>query len=324
MNARTVAVTGATGFLGRHLVKRLAEDGWTVRLLTRRDVLCSEWRNITPQIVIGDVRDPEAMRRLCVGADLLVHAAGLIKASGRPAFDAVNVEGARHAARAALAADAMMILISSLAAREPALSDYAASKHAGEGVAQAILGEKLTIVRPPALYGPGDRETFALFAAAQSVPFLPVFGETARLCIAHIEDAAAQIAAACAAPEAGTFALSDARREGYGWTQIMTAVGQSAGRNPRLIAIPDWTIRLAAHMCAFLTGGRAIFGPGKARELLHPNWSVAGDAVLNEPPPRYGLTEGFAQTMEWYRGNGWLMGKRSKVAGVTTNARHSC
>ena len=324
MNAGTAAVTGATGFLGRHLVKRLAEDGWTVRILTRRDVLCSEWRNITPQIVIGDVRDPAALQRLCAGADLLVHAAGLIKASGRPAFDAVNVEGARQAALAALASDARMILISSLAAREPTLSPYAASKRAGEGAAQAVLGERLTIVRPPALYGPGDRETLALFAAAQSAPFLPVFSKAARICVAHVEDAAAQIVVACAAPPAGTFALSDARREGYEWTQIMTAVGQSAGRKPRLIAIPDWTIRLAAHMCAFLTGGRAIFGPGKARELLHPNWSVAGDAVLSEPPPRYGLTEGFAQTMEWYRGNGWLMSKRSKVAGVTTNARQSC
>lgn len=324
MAGKTAAVTGATGFLGRHLVKRLADDGWTVRILTRRDVLFPEWRNITPQIVIGDVRDPAALRRLCAGADLLVHTAGLIKAPSRTAFDAVNVEGARQGALAAQAAGLRMILISSLAAREPALSDYAASKRAGEAAAQAVLGEKLTIVRPPAIYGPGDKETLTLFAAAQSAPFLPVFGAAARLCVIHVEDAAAQIAAACAAPKAGTFALCDARREGYGWAEIMAAAGQAAGRKPRLIAIPHWTIRLAAHMCAFLTGGRAIFGPGKARELLHPNWSVVGDAVLSEPPPRYGLTEGFAQTMEWYRGNGWLMSKRSKIAGVTTNARHSC
>ncbi len=324
MGGKTAAVTGATGFLGRHLVRRLADDGWTVRILTRRDVLFPEWRNIAPQIVIGDVRDAAALQRLCAGADLVVHAAGLIKAASRSAFDAVNLEGVHQAALAAQAAGAGMILISSLAAREPALSDYAASKRAGEDAAQAVLGMRLTIVRPPAIYGPGDRETLTLFAAAQSAPFLPVFGAAARLCVIHVEDAAAQIAAACAAPKAGTFAISDARREGYSWGEVMAAAGQAAGRKPRLIALPGWTIRLAAHMCAFLTGGRAIFGPGKARELLHPDWSVAGGAVLNEPPPRYGLTEGFAQTIEWYRGNGWLMGKRSKVAGVTTNARHSC
>ncbi len=309
MTAKIVAVTGATGFLGRHLVRRLADDGWTVRVLTRRDALCPEWRNIEPQIVIGDVRDLAALQRLCAGADLLVHAAGLIKAADRAAFDAVNVDGVALAARAARDADASMVLVSSLAAREPALSDYAASKRAGEGAAQAALGEKLVIVRPPAIYGPGDKETLTLFAAAQSAPFLPVFGAAARLCVIHVEDAAAQIAALCAAPRAGVFALCDGQREGYGWTQIMTAASQAAGRKPRLIAVPHWTIRLAAHMCAFLTGGRAIFGPGKARELLHPNWSVAGEAVLSEPPPRYGLTEGFAQTMEWYRGNGWLMSK---------------
>jgi nucleoside-diphosphate-sugar epimerase len=309
VDGKTAAVTGATGFLGRHLVRRLADDGWTVRILTRRDALCPEWRNITPQIVIGDVRDPAALRRLCAGADLLVHAAGLIKATSRADFDAVNVEGARQAALAARDAGARMILVSSLAAREPALSDYAASKRAGEAAAQAMLAERLVIVRPPAIYGPGDRETLTLFKAAQKAPFLPIFGSAARLCVVHVEDAAAQIAAAAEARDGGTFALSDARPEGYSWVEVMIAAAQTAGRRPRLIAIPHWTIRLAAHMCAFLTGGRAIFGPGKARELLHADWSVTGDAVLSHPPPRYGLSDGFAQTVNWYRANGWLIGQ---------------
>jgi nucleoside-diphosphate-sugar epimerase len=309
LGGKVAAVTGATGFLGRHLVRRLADDGWTVRVLARRDVLCDAWRNITPQIVIGDVRDPAALHRLCAGADLLVHAAGLIKAPNRAAFDAVNAEGARQAALAARACGARMILVSSLAAREPALSPYAASKRAGEDAARAVLGETLVIVRPPAIYGPGDRETLALFAAAQDAPFLPVFGTKARLCVIHVEDAAAQIAMAAATAGGGTFALCDARREGYSWVEVMTAAALAVGRRPRLIAIPHWTIRLAAHMCAFLTGGRAMFGPGKARELLHADWSVTGDAVLSEPPPRHGLSDGFVQAVNWYRANGWLIGR---------------
>ena len=304
--SRLVAVTGATGFLGRHLVRSLAEDGWTVRILARRDVLCPEWRGLAPQVVVGDVHDPAALQRLCAGADVVVHAAGLIKARDRAAYDAVNRDGARATALAADGAGARMILVSSLAAREPRLSDYAASKRAGEDAARAVLGGRLSVVRPPAIYGPGDRETLPVFAAAQAWPFLPVFGSRARLCLIQVEDAAAQIAALAAAPRAGVFALSDARREGYGWAEVMTAAAAAVGRRPRLIAIPHWTIRLAAHMCAFLTGGRAIFGPGKAREMLHPDWSVAVDEVLAVPPPRFGLAEGFAQAVVWYRRRGWI------------------
>lgn len=304
--SRLVAVTGATGFLGRHLVLALSRDGWTVRVLARRDVLCPEWRGIEPQVTIGDLGDEAALARLCGEADLVIHAAGLIKARRRAQFDAVNRDGARAVALAAQAVGAPMILISSLSAREPQLSDYAASKRAGEEAARAVLGDALSVVRPPAIYGPGDRETLQIFVAAQDAPFLPLLGSAARVCLIHVEDAAAQIAALASAPRPGVFGLSDARRAGYSWGEIMAAAARAVGRQPRLIAIPHFTIRLAAHMCAFLTGGRAIFGPGKARELLHPDWSLADSAVLDSPPPRFGLDEGFAQAVDWYRQRGWI------------------
>lgn len=306
MAAKVAAVTGATGFLGRHLVKRLSDDGWTVRVLTRRDVLCAEWRGLEPQVVIGALSDEAALGRLCEGATVVIHAAGLIKASNRAAFDAVNRQGAERVAAAARAGGAPMILVSSLAAREPQLSDYAASKRAGEDAARAVLGEALTVVRPPAIYGPGDRETLQIFAAAEKSPFLPVFSPGARLCLIHVQDAAAQIALLAAEPRPGIFALSDARRDGYSWTELMTAAAQAVGAKPQLIAISPWTIRVAAHICAFLTGGRAIFGPGKARELLHPDWSVAATPYLEGPTVGFELTQGFAQSVVWYRANGWL------------------
>jgi nucleoside-diphosphate-sugar epimerase len=306
LETRLVAVTGATGFLGRHLVQALVKQGWTVRVLTRRDPVYEGWRNITPQIVIGDVADPGALQRLCAGAQIVIHAAGLIKAPSRAVFDAVNRDGAALAAEAAKAAGAHMILISSLAAREPGLSDYAASKRAGEEAAAAVLGGDLSVVRPPAIYGPGDRETLSIFAAAQRTALLPVISPSARICLVHVTDAAAQIAALASNPRPGVFALSDPRRDGYGWGEVMSAAAAAVGRQARLIAIPPWTIRIAALICAFLTGGRAIFGPGKARELLHSDWSVEGSPVLDTPPARIGLNEGFAQVVIWYRGKGWL------------------
>ncbi len=309
MGGKLAAVTGATGFLGRHLVKTLFDQGWTVRVLTRRDAVCAEWRGFEPQAVIGDLRDAGALARLCDGADVVIHAAGLIKARNRAAYDAVNRDGAQAVARAAKRAGASMILVSSLAAREPQLSDYAASKRAGEDAALLLLGEALSVVRPPAIYGPGDRETLAIFTAAQTAPFLPVFDDRARLCLIHVQDAAAQIAALAAAPRPGVFALSDARRDGYGWAELMTAASLAVNQPPRLMAIPPWTIRVAALICSVLTGGRAIFGPGKARELLHSDWSVAGAAVLDRPAARFDLVSGFAQSVVWYRAHGWLKGQ---------------
>jgi hypothetical protein len=102
---------------------------------------------------------------------VVVHVAGLIKAKDRAAFDRANVEGARDVAQAAKAAGARLILVSSLAAREPALSDYAGSKRGGEDAAREIFGDDLTIVRPPAIYGPGDIETLRLFKMASEAAF---------------------------------------------------------------------------------------------------------------------------------------------------------
>jgi uncharacterized protein YbjT (DUF2867 family) len=170
-----VAVTGATGFLGRRLVKVLGEQGWTVRVLARRDITDPAWLGLEPQLVIGDLANSRALAALCDGAQVVVHVAGLIKARSRAVFDRANVEGSRQVALAAKTAGARLVLVSSLAAREPNLSDYAGSKRGGEDAAREIMGGDLTIVRPPAIYGPGDVETLRLFEMASKSPVLPAF-----------------------------------------------------------------------------------------------------------------------------------------------------
>jgi hypothetical protein len=143
-----VAVTGATGFLGRHLVRALANDGWKPRVLVRRDPIHPLWRDIEIEVVTGDLKTPGALDRLCQGAEVVIHVAGLIKAASLDGFNAVNRDGARAAAQAAKAAGARFILVSSLAAREPQLSNYAASKRAGEDAVREISPERPD--RPPA------------------------------------------------------------------------------------------------------------------------------------------------------------------------------
>ena len=311
MSQRLAALTGATGFLGQHLVRALADAGWRVRLLARRDPVSPFWRGLDPEVVPGDLGDGAALASLCAGADLVIHAAGLI--AGAPErMRAVNVEGARRLAQAAgrTAPDAHVILISSLAAREPQLSPYAATKRAGEDAARAVLGPRLSIVRPPAIYGPGDRETLGLFQAAASSPALPVLDPRARLAVIHVEDAARQIVAMAANPSAGAVGLCDARPEGYPWRELMQTASVALERQPRLIRIPKALVFALASVAGASNGwrhGKVTFTLGKVRELTHLDWGIRPDELATgAPAPVYDLLSGFQQTVAWYRKSGWL------------------
>jgi nucleoside-diphosphate-sugar epimerase len=305
------AVTGATGFLGQHIVRALADDGWRVRLLVRRDPTSLFWRGLTPEIIPGDLSSEAALGRLCTGADVVVNNAGLI--AGAPAdLTRVNVEGGRRVAQAAAAAGVgRLVQISSLAAREPQLSAYAASKAAGEAAVREVLGAQVTIVRPPAIYGPGDRETLRLFQVARVSPLLPVVDPTARLALIHGEDAARQIAwLASESARAGFAGLADDRPEGYGWREIMLTAAAAFGRAPRLVRLPHGALYMAASLETAAGIWRRkvpMLTVGKVRELTHVDWGVQPqERVPEAPAPWYDLLSGFQQTIAWYRRQGWL------------------
>jgi len=311
MAPRLAAVTGATGFLGQHIVRALAEEGWAVRILARRDPISPFWRGLEPELEIGALDDLAALERLCAGAEVLVHAAGLVKARSRRAFMEVNAHGARRAAEAAARAEVpRMVLISSLVARAPQLSHYAASKRAGEAAAAAVLGDRVSVVRPPAVYGPGDLETLPVFRAAARSPLLPVFDPRARIALIHGEDAARQIAAVAAEPpRSGPICLSDARPEGYGWREIVGAAAQAVGASARLVRVPGATLSLAGALgsLAGALGAAPMLTLGKARELRRLDWGLSpGEICPALPGARYGLAEGFAHSVLWARQFGLL------------------
>ncbi|WP_367254974.1 NAD-dependent epimerase/dehydratase family protein [uncultured Phenylobacterium sp.] len=303
------AVTGATGFLGRQVVRALAADGWRVRILARRDPIDPLWRDVAPEVIPGDVADEVALGRLCAGADVVIHGAGLVKARTRAEFDSVNVEGARRVAVAAREAR-HVVLISSLTAREPELSHYSASKRAGEEAMRSVLGPRLTVARPCAIYGPGDRELLPVFQAAARSPILPLMGESARVAMIHVEDAAAQVAALAAAPSQGVVqALCDARADGYAWRELMAEAARACGRTPRLAAVPKLLIHAIGITNDFtvLLGATPMLSSAKARELLHPDWAVSPEEQPQGlPGARHDLRSGFSATVAWYRSAAWM------------------
>ena len=312
MGARLAAVTGGTGFLGRHLVRALAEAGWRVRVLTRRDPVHPLWRGLLPEVTLGDLADTPSLERLCEGADAVVHAAGLVKARRDADLRAVNVEGAGALAAAARAAapGAAFVHVSSLAAREPQLSAYARSKRDGEAAVLRNWGGDARVVRPCAVYGPGDRETLALFRAAAG-PLAPTPATAGRVALVHAADAARMIAALAGRWEgpAGPVALCDARAEGYRWAEIAAAAAAAVGARPRPVAVPPFVLRMAGRGAdlARRLGADPIATTGKVRELLHADWGVAAAEQDPEaPPPRFDLAGGFQDTVAWYRAQGWL------------------
>jgi nucleoside-diphosphate-sugar epimerase len=312
---RTVAVTGATGFIGSHVVGRLGRAGWRVRILTRRVPASAQFADVPVEAVIGTLEDGRAVARLVRGADAVVHAAGRIKARSHAEFFAANATGTRLLVEAAIAAGhrPRFVLLSSIAARQPQVSDYAASKLAGEAELTRLDGElPWSILRPPAVYGPGDRETLAFFRALRmGVAMVPPVSN-ARLSLLHVGDLAAAITALLDASSAlpGVQELDDGRG-GYGWDEMIGIAARHLGVRPLRLPIPGPFLLGVAHLNEALqraTGDVAMLTPGKVREMLHADWASRDGAVTAATGwrPQVDLDQGFAETIAWYRRNRWL------------------
>jgi nucleoside-diphosphate-sugar epimerase len=310
---RTLALTGATGFIGTALRRRLVSAGWEVRALHRRQAPQPQYGRDDTRIrwVCGSLSDPDSLRRLLQGAAVVVHCAGAVRGASAEQFNQVNVEGVARLVQAAreLHPTPRFLLISSLAAREPALSFYAASKRGGEGILRTLAGPMATtIFRPPAVYGPGDREMAPLLRCMQHGVAPVLGGSAARFSLLYVEDLARAIRHTLERPDwaPGPFEIHDGRSGGYSWEEVMTTVSRILSRPVRAVRVPLALLRAAAAgnlLLAHLCGTLPMLTPGKVRELTHPDW-VCHDAPLREATgwtPRIGLEEGMRLTIDALR-----------------------
>ena len=323
MGDRIAAITGATGFLGHYIVNALATAGWHVRILARQTSSDRIPGGKTHDIVVGDIEDRRALRALVDGADVVVHAAGLIKAPNLAAFRAVNVGGTANLVEVLgdCRSAKHVLLVSSMVAREPQLSTYAATKREGEGIITAQRVHTWTVVRPCAVYGPRDKETLAIFQAAAR-RILPLPGPRGgRIALIHAADAANAVASLCDRGPAGRiFELTDQQVGGYAWPEIAAAAEAAIGAKVLTLPVPGIVVRAAAvlnMLAAAITGRTPIFTLGKAREMLHADWGSSAD---RQPPPdtwqpKIELTEGFRDTVSWYRDQRWLSAATNAAPG---------
>ena len=300
----TLAITGGTGFVGSHLLDAAFAEGHRVAALARRPQQSREGVTWVP----GDLSNRPALNQLIDGADAVVHVAGLLSASDEAAFDAANVEGtAAMLAAASAAGIRRFVFVSSLAAREPQLSMYGGSKARAEALV-AQSGLDWAIVRPPAVYGPGDRETLELFKMARlGVMLMPPEG---RLSLIHVHDLA-RLLLALSGPgtPAGLIIEPDDNHPG-GWTHksFAAALGQAVGRKPLILSAPSSVLHLAARADRLFRGANAKLTPDRAAYFSHRDWLVdpAKSAPAKLWSPRIATPKGLAETAAWYRRSGWL------------------
>jgi nucleoside-diphosphate-sugar epimerase len=301
----TLAVTGATGFVGRALLEEAARQGLEVRALTRRKQAKAQGVEWVP----GDLHDRRALMKLVKNAEAVIHVAGVVNTPDPMGFHLGNVEGTLALIEAAVAAGVpRFVFVSSLAAREPELSKYGASKAHAEKLVRAS-GLDWTIVRPPAIYGPRDREILDMFRAARwGVLPMPPRG---RMSVVHVSDLARLLLALVPSGERvaqHVFEPDDGKPQGWSHREFARAIGWAVGRRPWVPHLSKPMLGRLARLDKAFRGRKARLTPDRVGYMAHPDWV---SRASKRPPaklwrPQVPTLEGLKGTAAWYREQGWL------------------
>jgi len=304
-----VAITGANGFIGQHLIRRFAERGWDARAVVRADFQRGR------------------IEELFRGADVVVHAAGATRAPSIERLRASNVALTERVVGAAKSSGVeRVVFISSLAAVGPAVSRehpvsettpaspieaYGRSKLDAESIVRSS-GVAFTIIRPAAVYGPGDRDFLELFRAASHGFALHAGNRQQWISIIHAGDLATAIVSAALTDEAVGRVYCLGNEEPVQWAELFPLAAKCAGQRLRLdVEIPSWVVETGAQVgdvVAKLRGKAGLWTSGKTA-LAKPRAWVCSSALARRElavGPETPLEKGFCETYRWYREHGWL------------------
>ncbi|WP_246034451.1 NAD-dependent epimerase/dehydratase family protein [Qipengyuania marisflavi] len=302
----TVALTGGTGFVGQAVLDAAERHGTAIRALTRRP---PDQARKAVDWVSGSLSDPASLGDLVRGLDTVIHVAGLTNTPDTAEFEIANVTGTQNLLDACDRAGVeRFVLVSSLSAREPELSQYGASKARAETLVESSRLD-WTIVRPPAVYGPRDSDMFELFRAAKyRVVPVPPKGYSS---IIHVDDLAELLLALIPAGRLVSgklFEPSDGNTAGYEHGQLARLIGDAVGNSVVAPHLPAPLLTLGAKLDRMLRGDAARLTADRVGYMTHPDWVARFDRAvpLEIWEPRIGGEEGLKATGEWYRAQGWL------------------
>jgi dihydroflavonol-4-reductase len=321
-----VALTGATGFVGSHLVDVLRERGDDIACLVRRPEQAQALRSAGARLVTGTLEDDTALRVLAEGAEVLYHVAGAVTSAGQnERLERVNLKGTESVVRAAASASVpRLVYVSSLAASGPSLAglpladttqcrpvtDYGRSKLRGEEAVRAG-NVAFTIVRPPAVYGPRDRQFLPAFRMVRR-GWAAVIGDGRQeLSLIHARDLARALVAAGTSPHTVGKTYHAAHPRILTQRELVQEIGRALGRRVAILRVPGPALVGLLHAvgaAADLVGARTVLRPGKAAELLAPAWTCGSNGFAADSgwAAEIDLARGLSETAGWYREAGWL------------------
>lgn len=250
----TVLVTGATGFLGRHVVQQLLETNHEVRAMVRRPGSESVFSTPPTDVCYGNVTDPDAVVEACRGISEVIHLVAVIR-GGLRQFDAINRQGTANVVAAAKEAGSVrrFVHLSALGAANAPRLRYLHSKWLGE---QEVINSGLphTIIRPSLIFGPGDEFTNAVAALVRSSPITPVIGSgNNRLQPIHVEDVARCVGLSLSGNTRGNRTVAIGGPDQLSYNEILRIVARTMGRRRLRINVPIWKMRLPIAMMEMLT-----------------------------------------------------------------------
>jgi dihydroflavonol-4-reductase len=322
-------VTGANGFVGSHLVEALLKRGYEVAGLVRKTSDLSFLSGLKLEYRYGDVTDIDSLRAALNGADFLFHLAGLTRAKNREEYFKANARGTKNLIQSCLEINPgikKFIYVSSQAAVGPCkdfyplnedakcepITDYGRSKLQGE---KEVLSFKekfpVTIVRPPAVYGPRDKDILFFFQMVNK-KIIPLFGfRESYISLIYVKDLARGIILAAENQKCSGQIYFIADERVYSWTEAGKIIQRCLGVKALRLRIPKFLLFAFAsfsEMIARLKAESALINLQKANELSQRFWLCDISRAKNDLgfSTEYDLEKGALETIRWYKENKWL------------------
>jgi nucleoside-diphosphate-sugar epimerase len=332
-------VTGGTGFIGHHLVAALRTGGQPVTCLVRPTSKVEALQGMGVSLVVGDLAQPETLAEAVAGHSTVYHLAGLLAAFRAEAFYQVNVGGtaALLEACAGQRNPPVVVIVSSLAAAGPSSEDhprreedppapvshYGRSKLAAERAANSFARQvPISVVRPPIVFGEGDRDVLRMFRMVQRGWHLVPGRRPRRYSLIHAADLAQGLLLAAERGERmngdpgdhargrGVYFLAGQLHPTY--AELGPLMAEALGRRPpRVMRVPmaaAWLVALTMEILARLRGQPDIFNLDKMREAAAGSWTCSSEKAVRqlgfEAPAD--LASRLRQTATWYLRQGWL------------------
>ncbi len=300
---KAILVTGATGFIGQRLVSELLRNRHSVRVLVRPGKKTDKRVPPACEQISVELTDVENLVPVIAESSSVIYCAGSVRGRNPEDFFTANIQGVKAILGAlkqvhdSTGEAPPILLLSSLAASQPQLSDYANSKYQGEKILQDASFLDWCILRPPAVYGPGDREMLPLLKWIRRGLLVQPGPLDQRLSLLHVDDLVRAIVCWLSAPKecsGKTYAIDDGMPGGYSWQAIGEAVDN--GRFIKL-RVPEFLLEVIARtnlLFSSVMGYAPMLTPGKVRELRQSKWLCRNDDFTDATgwKPRLGLGQG--------------------------------